>query len=73
MSTTDVIPQYPNKVVSKSEVTWCHSADSISRAYYGLETWARDHSYNALVGVRFMTCLNADGVIEFWAYGTAIA
>lgn len=72
MSTTDVIPHYPNKPVSKSEVTWCHSGESISKAYYGLANWTRDHGYTALVGVRFMTCPKPEGGVEFWAYGTAI-
>jgi len=73
MSTTDTIPHHGNKMVTKSEVTWFHSTASIARAYNGLESWARDHGYNALVGVKFVLCTTPNGEIEYLAYGTAVA
>ena len=72
-STTDTIPDFSNKLVTKSEVTWAHNPQSIMAAYNGLEAWARNHGYNALIGVRFMVCPGPGGGIEFWAYGTAVA
>ena len=72
MSTIDTVPHFPNKVVSKSELTWCHSTESFARAYYGLEDVAVRGGYTAVVGVRFVECTSSNGV-EYWAYGTAVA
>jgi uncharacterized protein YbjQ (UPF0145 family) len=71
MSTTDTIPNYPNKMVTKSEVTWAYST-TITGAYNYLEKWAREHSYDAIVGVQFATGAKSDGELQYVIYGTAV-
>ena len=72
MSTTDAIPHHPHKETTKSELAWFHSSQSFANAYYGLENWAREKGYDAVVGVRFIECAKPQGP-EYWAYGTVIA
>jgi uncharacterized protein YbjQ (UPF0145 family) len=72
MSTTETIPHQRNKIVTKSEVTWSFHAQSITSAYNFLEKWAREHDYDAVVGVRCIVRTKPDGEDEYAMYGTAI-
>ncbi|HUJ06965.1 MAG TPA: hypothetical protein VLX31_12735 [Streptosporangiaceae bacterium] len=73
MSTTDIIPEFRNKVVRKSEVTWGGSGATMMSAYRGLEKWVRENNYDAIIGVHFMMCAKPDGEIAYLAYGTAVS
>ncbi len=73
MSTTDIIPNYRNKVVSRSEVTWAGPGATMMSSYRGLEKWTREHGYDAIVGVHFIMCAKPDGEIAYTVYGTAVA
>jgi hypothetical protein len=71
MSTTSTIPNFPNKMVTKSEVTWVQSTKLMS-AYNYLEKWLKERDYDAIVGVQFSMCAKPDGDIEYVISGTAV-
>lgn len=51
MSTTDSVPD-EDRAITRSDVAWA-SASALKEAYAALKTWAREHKYDAVVGVRF--------------------
>ena len=51
MSTTDSIPG-EDRAMTRSEVAWA-SAPTLKEAHSALKTWAREHEYDAIVGIRF--------------------
>ena len=48
-------------------------ATTITVAYNAVEKWAREHSYDAVIGIEFMMCAKPDGEITYSVYGTAVA
>jgi uncharacterized protein YbjQ (UPF0145 family) len=75
-STADTIPG-EHRTASSSSLTWSNQCASIREAYDELAKWARDHDYDAVVGVRFVQTESYQaGYGNQWrwvAYGTAIA
>ena len=51
MSTTDSVPG-EDRAIIRSEVAWT-SASTLKEAHASLKTWAREHEYDAVVGLRF--------------------
>jgi hypothetical protein len=72
MSTTDTIPGHANKIVTKSEVTWCYST-TITSAYNALGKWVREHGYDAIIGVQLVMAAKSDGEMQYVFCGTAVA
>ena len=79
MSTTDSIPgeRHP---VTRSEVAWGAGEDTLEDARDGLEKWARENKYDAVIGLRFIVAPSVYGAmsttktrLSFTAYGTCVA
>jgi hypothetical protein len=71
MSTTDVIPEAPQRPVRASQMAWISSQRSIVDARDQLADWARRHGCDAVVGVRIVPTSGVR-VVEWIIYGTAI-
>ena len=82
MSTTDSVPG-EDRLIARSEVAWA-SASTLKEAHAALKTWALEHEYDAIVGVRFTARPDVSGsgreggmVIhtdaKWIAYGTCIS
>ena len=73
MSTTDTIPNFPNKQYTKSEVTWASNGSTMMSAYNAMEKWAKEHNYKAIIGVHFIMTTKSDGEVTYSVYGTAVS
>jgi hypothetical protein len=53
MSTTDSVPMHSDRKVVRSGLAWAHGNGSMADADDALSEWAREHGYDAFIGIRY--------------------
>ncbi|MGN6606542.1 MAG: hypothetical protein ACTHMS_05960 [Jatrophihabitans sp.] len=69
-STTDVIPAYAHRTVSRSMLIWAAGHDSMAAAHAALVKWVVDNGFDGVVGVRCEITANVHGTTRTHNLGT---